>query len=71
MTNPVAKNTSSAKIIDSKYHFPPKETSSLEKCQIPGLGQKMNRTNLKYLIPESKDRVQDHEDHGQGSQELE
>lgn len=43
MTNPVAKNTSSAKIIGSKYHFPLRKTSFLEKCQIPSLGQKMNK----------------------------
>ena len=52
MTNPVAKNTSSAKIIGSKYHFPLRKTSFLEKCQIPSLGQKMNK-----ILPQKAPKV--------------
>ena len=60
MTNPEAKNTSSTKIIDSKYHFPIKEKSFLEECQISGLRQKINKMSLKPHTPESKESVQEH-----------
>lgn len=43
-------------ILFSKYHPPGRNTSSLEKGLVPGMGKEMNKRSLKYLlVPESKE----------------
>lgn len=66
MTDPEAKNTSSAKIIDSEYHFSLKKknhSSFLEKGPISGPGQKIIKMSLTLHTQESKDSVQKHWGH--------
>ena len=61
MTNPAAISTTSVQTMLSKFYFPLKWISALWRFSVLGLGQKIYKMILKYLvITESKDAIKDY-----------